>query len=122
MPKSPSLSQRIAARASEKTRRPSHLNRAAFLALRAEIALALADGWNRKLVWENLRTEGRIHFGYDAFLRYVRQLIDSPNPPAPRPSTSPVASTPEATGPVSGPAPTFKGFTYNATPKKEELL
>jgi hypothetical protein len=69
------LSQRIAERSKTKKTAAKGKNRAAFLALRDEIKDALDDGWPVKVIWETLREEGKIAFGYDAFSRYVNRLI-----------------------------------------------
>lgn len=76
-----SLSERIAERAQRKQKKGrGGPNRAAFLAIRGEIAKALDDGWPVKEVWETLAEEGAIKFGYDAFLGYVKKLILTPAP------------------------------------------
>jgi hypothetical protein len=108
MPKS--LSERIGARA--KPQKRSRRNRAVFLALRAEIEQAIADGWSKKAVWETLREEGAIQFGYDAFLAHARKAL-----PTASAATSRVASRPQANRAKSPPA-----FEYSATPNKEELF
>jgi hypothetical protein len=70
-----SLSQRIAEHAKTKAPTVAGKNRAAFLTVREEVKGALDDGWPIKTVWETLREEGKIEFGYDAFIRYVDRLI-----------------------------------------------
>lgn len=69
------LSERIAARV--KTKRSQ--NRAAFLALRSEIAQAMADGWPIKTIWQTLHEEGKVSFGYEAFINHVKRLIKAPS-------------------------------------------
>ncbi len=49
-----SLSERIAAKQIERKVSDKSVNKAAFLALKKDIDLALADGWSIKLVWETL--------------------------------------------------------------------
>jgi hypothetical protein len=108
MPKS--LSERIGARA--KPQKRSRRNRAVFLALRAEIEQAIADGWSKKAVWETLRAEGAIQFGYDAFLAHTRKSL-----PKVAVATSRVVSRAPSSRPTSP-----QGFEYSATPNKEELF
>ena len=121
-----SLSERIAARATEK--KPSHggQNRAAFLALRVDIKQALDDGWPVKSIWETLHAEKKINFSYQAFWNYVNRLILSP--PA---STNPVsdqklnAITTQGGQPPEPKiieAPTMGGFKFNPIPNKEDLF
>jgi hypothetical protein len=105
-----SLSERIGARA--KPQKRSRRNRAVFLALRTEIEQAIADGWSKKAVWETLREEGAIQFGYDAFLAHARKSL-----PKVAAAASRVASQPRATTTNSP-----QGFTYSANPNKEELF
>ncbi|WP_089572876.1 TraK family protein [Escherichia coli] len=145
-----SLSERIAERMSTKQPTQAGKNRAAFLAVRDEVKKALDDGWPVKVVWATLRDEGRIEFKYDAFIKYVNQLIRNTEPPT-RP-TAPAAQTtakpaPKATTrsannsqtpvpaatpkPETAPVPAstaseqsgkIPSFNFNPTPNKEDLL
>ena len=47
----------------------------AFLALRDDIKQALNDSYTKKEIWETLRDEQKIAFGYISFTRYVNRLI-----------------------------------------------
>jgi len=128
-----SLSQRIAERTA-KEKRPSKagLNLAAFLAARPDIVLAMRDSWPLKTIWEQLRLEGKIDFGYDAFLNYVRKTIDSTAAtPAPDPATVPAHKVPAAPGQKSEPlkngkpsAPAHRpaGFQLNPSPNEKDIL
>jgi len=128
-----SLSERIAQRVS--TRQPSRTgkNRASFLAVRDDVKKALNDGWPVKVIWDTLRDEGKIEFGYDAFIGYVNRLIrnvESPPPakspadkvkadkPAPKAKAKPDApQEPKARAPTG-----IASFNFNPVPNKEELL
>lgn len=48
--------------------------RLAFLAHKAEIAEALRKGYTAKAIWQGLKDEGGMPVGYEAFLRYAREL------------------------------------------------
>jgi len=121
-----SLSERIAARAFEKKSPPlqSHgdenQNRAVFLALRPDIKKALEDGWSIKSIWVTLHEEGKVGFGYDAFLRYTRRLILAPTNPNPAQGHSGQHDKPTDTKPKE--TPQISGFTFNPSPKKEDLI
>ena len=65
------LSKRIAAYAEQK-RRPAHLNRAQYLAQQDQIREALEAGWSAKVIWETLRSEGRLSCSYETFMRLMR--------------------------------------------------
>ena len=114
------LEQRIA----ERLRRADPVNRrghrAAFLAHKADIALALAAGWSVKDVWRTLSEEGRITVGYPAFNDYVNRWIREPaSQPMlktgnPATSQASLAQTPRRTTPA--------GFTLAAQPNKEDIV
>ena len=59
-----SLSERIAAKQTNRKCSDKSVNKAAFLALKQDIDAALTDGWSIKLVWESLIEEGKISFSY----------------------------------------------------------
>lgn len=81
------LSERISERMKSKKPSISGTNRAAFLAVKEDVIQALDDGWPVKTIWETLAEEGKIPFGYDAFINYVNRLIKetSANLPLPKP-------------------------------------
>ena len=129
-----SLSQRIAERAKAKVASKKGKNRASFLAVRDEVRLSIEDGWTIKEIWECLSAEGKVQFGYDAFIGYVNRLILHPVslPPAlptlpgqaPRASTRATPPPPlaGATSPASQPSVAMAGFNFNPTPDKEDLM
>lgn len=108
---SPTLSQRIAARQTA----PRRTSRAAFIALRDEIAQARADGWPLVAIWDTLRAEGKVTFGYDAFRRLARQTLSAANaaparvPRAPRSAEAPPRAQPN-------------GFSFNPKANPEKLF
>ena len=127
-----SLSERIAQRVS--TRQPSRTgkNRASFLAVRDDVRKALDDGWPVKVIWDTLRDEGKIEFGYDAFIGYVNRLIRNvePTPPAKPPADQVKADKPAPKAKAKTDAPQepkkeatpIGGFNFNPKPNKEDLL
>lgn len=139
-----SLSERIAERMSTKQPSQAGKNRAAFLAVRDDVKKALNDGWPVKVVWATLRDEGRIAFGYDAFIKYVNQLVRQPEVPPPDRPAAPAAPTPTpapkaSSSPAAAPTPTapaparpspeptctpakIASFNFNPTPNKADLL
>ena len=80
-----SLSERIAERMSARKPTGAGKNRAEFLAMRNDVKKAMDDGWPVKVIWETLRDEGKISFGYDAFIGYVNRLIRNVDATAPAP-------------------------------------
>lgn len=69
------LSERIAERVLQSDEGRNARNRASFLMVRSEVAEALEVGHSMLAIWETLQEEGHINFGYQAFRRYVGQLI-----------------------------------------------
>ena len=129
-----SLSARIAERVARKKPVGNVRNRAAFLALRGEVKQAIDDGWPVKTIWETLHDEEKVAFSYQAFRGYVNRLILSPPADGQAAPVPVVADQPRqvasrlapqsATNPAERKAekPTATGFTFNRTPKKEDLL
>ncbi|MEO8627531.1 MAG: TraK family protein [Betaproteobacteria bacterium] len=122
-----SLSERITARSSKKTAGRSDLNRGTFLALRNEVKQAIDDGWSVKTIWETLRDEGKISYGYQPFRRYANSLIRAPekaraNVVEGRASgRTDAAPTSQRMG--AREKPTRIGeFRFESEPKKEDLL
>jgi hypothetical protein len=137
MNKNISLSERIADAVKKKpTLSRSVQNRAAFIILRTDIKQALDDGWTVKRIWETLCEEGKIDFGYTAFVGYTNRLILSPLPnnsanQAPvstrqvdrrSEQKTPGAGEARAAEPKKTETPTMGGFTFNPSPKKEDLI
>ena len=129
-----SLSARIAERIARKKPAGNVRNRAAFLALRGEVKQAIDDGWPVKTIWETLHDEEKVAFSYQAFRGYVNRLILSPPAngeaaPAPVVADQSGQAAPRS-APQSARTPAewqpeklaATGFTFNRTPKKEDLL
>ncbi len=107
-------------------------NLVAFLAVVDDVRAAVEAGYSIKAIWTNMRESERIDFGYDSFLKYAKRLVAKPNQAAKTSSieadvanNNPIQQKPAtktrthslASSPVAG-----AGFTFNATPRKEDLL
>jgi hypothetical protein len=124
-----SLSERIAARAVNKKPSESkrNQNRAIFLALRSDIIQALNDGWSVKSIWETLHEEGKVTFGYPAFWSYTNRLIRTPPNNQPKQLAKDSDNITKTIEPAKKAVLKTKdteisGFTFNPSPKKEDLF
>jgi len=73
------LSLRIAEHIAAKNDAPrSERNRAAFIIHRADIQNAIDKGWSILQIWEALREEKLISYGYHTFRRHAHQLCTKP--------------------------------------------
>lgn len=122
-----SLSERIAARVKAKKPTRGGLNRAAFLAVREEVMAALGDGWPVKVIWETLHAEGKIAFGYEAFLGYVQRLVlarsgRQVSAGTPAQADTPVPKVKPAERKGAAAAGGVSGFNFEAKPKIEDIL
>ncbi len=104
-------------------------NLAAFLLIRHDVRIALDNGYPAKTIWRNMKESGRIAFCYESFLHLVRRQIRNRTKPVVMPAQNKPhrekakAPGPQQCGPTSArPSDSLKGFTFNATPKKEDLL
>ena len=102
----------------EASRARSDQSRVAFLAVRAEVQAAMAAGYAVKTIWAHLRETGRIACRYETFLNYVRRHIKE----APPPADEGRAEKPHPAAPKPAASPGVEGFTFDATPKQEELI
>ena len=109
-------------------------NLVAFLAVKGDVKAALEAGYSMKTIWTHLCATGRIASRYETFTLHVKRHLRAPPPagnplaplaprtppaPAPAPATPPAASHRE---PRKTPPPSVGGFTFNATPKTEDLF
>jgi hypothetical protein len=114
-------------------------NRVAFLSVKKDVREALEQGWPVKTIWAHMVEQKRIGFGYNAFLIYVNRHVRSVEKPAVGCRTKgtlapPLApACPPPPGSVESKAPRMPvltppaqdqlpGFTFNAAPKREELI
>lgn len=98
-------------------------NRVEFLRAKNDIQAALDEGWSGRMIWEQLRDEGRIRFGHSAFAKYVRTLIQGkPALGTPRRSEakSPVVAAPIEDVRPSRPKPTE--WYHPSKPDRDSLI
>lgn len=107
-------------------------NVVAFLAVKGNVKAALDAGYSMKTIWAHLHATGRIEYRYETFTLHVKRHIRT-EPPAGNPVAQraqsrpqvPAAATksdPAQSEPRKTPPPSVGGFTFNATPKKEDLF
>ena len=121
------LSVRIAERTGRKTPSRNGTNRAAFLALRDDVKQALDDGWPVKAIWETLHEEGKITFSYPAFCRYVKRLVvgrrlEIGRDAAARKKGKREPKRAGLNAVNNNSTAGLPSFTFNSTPKKEDLI
>jgi hypothetical protein len=123
------LSARIAERTGRKTPSRHGKNRAAFLAVRDDVKEAIDDGWPIKEIWETLYEEGKVSFSYETFRTYVNRLIVGRQLEIGRGSLAGKKERrngkPDLAGVQSVDKKSTAGirvFTFNSTPKKEDLF
>ena len=106
-------------------------NVVAFLAVRDDVKAALDAGFAVKTIWTNMHEHGRIAFGYDTFLIYVKRYIRRAEAKAAMVDNSIVQTHPLKRAAVAPSAPKqspskapgpLPGFTFNSDPRKEDLL
>jgi len=111
----------------QSTRRDKNV--AAFLAVRDDAKVAIEAGHAIKTVWKNMREAQRIEFSYNTFCIYVKRFVRQPEMPLPQGPEKSVArkgsedAAPKSSAiPAAASAQPAAGFTFNATPRKEDLL
>lgn len=95
--------------------------------MRDDVKQALDDGWPVKAIWETLHEEGKVAFSYPAFCRYVKRLVVGQRLEMRRYAAGGKKGKREAEregfkavdkNSTSG----LRSFTFNSTPKKEDLI
>ena len=97
-------------------------NLVAFLAVKHDVEAALEAGFAAWTIWENLREEGRIQFGYDAFRNHVKRRIGKT---VKLKATAVINKPSESTNTLQkqdSKLETPAGFHFNAVPNIEELI
>ncbi|MGZ4823085.1 MAG: TraK family protein [Terriglobales bacterium] len=105
-------------------------NKIAFLAVKADVAEALAKGWPVKTIWDHMRELKRIDCSYSSFLDHVTRYIgrqelqqQQHHQQEPRQHVEGHRTKPQQR--EQGKAPSAgagTGFSFNAAPNKEELI
>lgn len=117
------LAEWVSKRKAKKPRQDKHV--VAFLAVKSDVKAALDAGYSMKTIWEYMRETGRLEYRYETFTQHVKRYIKAPQAqPAPggqKAGEKGSSTTPPATQEKSRP-PQIGGFTFDATPKKEDLL
>lgn len=105
------LAEWVKGREAKKPRQDKHV--VAFLAVKSDVQAALNAGYAMKTIWEHMKETGRLRCRYETFTQHVKRYIKGAKPePKATPPTSKSNSKPAKIG----------GFTFNATPKKDDLL
>jgi hypothetical protein len=108
-----SLTSWVEARSGQKKRMDAAL--VAFLAVKNDVQEAIEAGFTLATVYAHLRETGKLTCTYETFRRHVRRSGTRTVPLPPLPKNSKLLSSGEQPKPSTG-------FTFNATPKTEELI
>ncbi|MBP8176203.1 MAG: TraK family protein [Xanthomonadales bacterium] len=122
------LAEWVSARPAPRPRQDRSL--VAFLAVKEDVRAALEAGYAMKTIWAHLQATGRIESRYETFTLHVKRHLRTPPPAQPptaaqaqRPPGGPAATSPPAPRePRKTLPPSVGGFTFNATPKTEDLF
>ncbi len=122
MKKIKSLSDRIAERIQSRIRSTSapEKNLALIIALKKDILEALEDGWTIKTVWNQLHDEGKIDFSYQTFRKYVVRLNKVKTEI--RGNEAEKSTHPQEDRRAGRAKHQIAGFSYDPTPRKEDLI
>ena len=110
-------SEQIAEWVKQKQSRKRDKNLVAYLAVKADVQAAMADGYAAKTIWAHLIETKRIAFGYDTFLNYTKRQHLSETQEASCYPEKPQLENKQPT--KTKPQP---GFSFNSVPNKEDLL
>lgn len=123
------LAEWVKEREAKKPRQDKHV--VAFLAVKSDVQTALDAGYAMKTIWEHMKETDRLRCRYETFTQHVKRYIKvlpvaAQIPPLAAPTGSQTKGAkpePKVGPPVSAPKPPkISGFTFDATPKKEDLL
>lgn len=104
-----------------------------FLAVKKDVTEAIEAGYSLKTIWEYLKKGEKVRSTYETFRRHVKRFIkdvkrhipDQAKPADPgkggsKPGSKAAAKAP--CEPKKSEAPPLRGFTFNPSPKKEDLI
>ncbi|CAG0988828.1 Protein TraK [Anaerolineae bacterium] len=128
------LAEWVKKRDAEKPKRQDK-NWVAFLAVSNDVKAAIVAGYSLMTIWEHMHETGKIQVRYETFTKYVRRhgnrstvQIDQggDKPTAPEAVEQAQSTKPEPVESRSEPKksepPKLGGFTFDAKPKREELI
>lgn len=115
-----------------KRRRQQDAAAVAFLAVRAQVSAAIDAGYALTTVWAHMHETGKLRCGYETFRKHVRRFITAApahraavdaRPPDDR-AKARVAAVERAARARSDRCapPAMGGFTFDAMPRKEDLI
>lgn len=108
-----------------KEKRPRQdLAAVAFMAVREDVKAAIEAGYAQKTIWAHLHEIGKIPYRYETFLKHVRKHIkEAKREEEPKEAKVKPSNPNAAVGRKKDTKPAKKeGFTFDATPKKEDLI
>lgn len=112
-----------------KKRRRQDAAAVAFMAVKGDVQGAMEAGYALTTIYEHMHETKRVTCSYETFRRHVRRYIkeakreEGPEAAKVTPDNPTKAATKAAVGREKDTKPTKKeGFTFDATPKKEDLI
>jgi len=107
-----------------KEKRPQQdLAAVAFMAVREDVKAAIEAGYAQKTIWAHLHETGKIPYRYETFLKHVRKHIkEAKREEAPKEAKVTPDNTKAAAGRENTKPAKKEGFTFDATPRKEDLI
>jgi IS30 family transposase len=112
----------------KKSTRPRSIAKISFLALKKDIEEALSSGFTMLMIWEHLRETKRLTVSYNTFTKYVSSHITNKKTeiekkPEQKPVPQVALPKTKAVTPAAKPMrEKGAGFTFDPTPKPEDLL
>ena len=101
----------------------------AFMAVKAHVIEALDAGYAMTTIWEHMHETGKLKCSYETFRKHVQRFIATKRPSHTEPDKGTIkprnvtkADPREAPNRPKLEAPSMGGFTFEATPKKEDLI
>ncbi len=114
------LAEWVKRRDASRPRQDRHV--VAFLAARTDVKAAMDAGYALKTIWAHLHEAGRLPYRYETFLKHVRRHIKQAPDPAPTKAGNARPAGWAAKAELTKDRPSVGGFTFNATPNKEDLI
>lgn len=92
----------------------------AFLAVRGDIGAAIGAGYALTTIWAHMHETGKVKCTYETFRKHVRRFMAASARRAGESATPTAGVKPRMAG--KGVPPAMGGFTFDATPRKEDLI